>query len=441
MISKEVAATHQGLSLRANFSWTFIGNAVYAASQWGMVVILAKLGSPEMVGQFALGLAITAPVMMFANMQLRGIQATDAKKEFEFGHYFGLRLITIGLALLCILLLLAILNYSQQMMLVILAVGLAKSVEAVSDVFYGLLQKYERMDWIAKSMMIKGPLSLLALGLGVHLTNTVFWGVVGMVIVWSCVLFGYDLRSGIRVVGSSNIYENFGKLSGGQIEKIYPQWHWAELGQLTKMALPLGIVMLFLSINPNLPRYFIEYYWGEYELGIFAAMAYLMVVGGMVINALGQSASPRLARLYADTQLLAFKKLLFMMVVIGIVIAGLGVFVAVMFGQEILTILYQPEYARQDVFVLLMLAAGIGYVGSFLGYAMTAARYFHVQLPLFASAAAITAVASFLLIPRIGLPGAALALICGAIVQVIGSSLILRYALSTGAFRESYDNV
>ena len=47
------------LTLRRNFSWTFAGNAVYAACQWGMLVVLAKLGSPEMIGQFTLGLAVS----------------------------------------------------------------------------------------------------------------------------------------------------------------------------------------------------------------------------------------------------------------------------------------------------------------------------------------------------------------------------------------------
>jgi hypothetical protein len=55
-----------------------------------------------------------------------------------------------------------------------------------------------------------------------------------------------------------------------------------------------------------------------------------------------------------------------------------------------LTLIYQPEYARQDVFIWLMVAAGIGYVGSFLGYGMTAVRYFRVQLPLFAMVACVT---------------------------------------------------
>ena len=77
-----------GLSLRKNFSWTFAGNVVYALSQWGMLTVLAKLGSPEMVGRFALGLSITAPIVMFTNLQLRQIQATDARGEYRFGDYF-----------------------------------------------------------------------------------------------------------------------------------------------------------------------------------------------------------------------------------------------------------------------------------------------------------------------------------------------------------------
>src|SRR6266568_5527229 len=47
----------EGVSLRTNFAWTLAGNAVYAVCQWGMLVSIAKLGSPAMVGQFALGLA------------------------------------------------------------------------------------------------------------------------------------------------------------------------------------------------------------------------------------------------------------------------------------------------------------------------------------------------------------------------------------------------
>ena len=146
------------LSLRSNFSWTFAGNVVYAGCQWGMLVVLAKLGSPERVGQFSLGLAVTAPVIIFSNLQLRAVQAIDARREYRFGHYLALRLATTVLALFVIAGIAC--GFRLETALVILAIGLAKAFESFSNVVYGLSQSHERMDRIALSLMIKGPLSL-----------------------------------------------------------------------------------------------------------------------------------------------------------------------------------------------------------------------------------------------------------------------------------------
>ena len=50
---------NERLSLRTNFSWMIVGNVVYAGCQWGMLSMMAKLGTPTMVGQFVLALAIS----------------------------------------------------------------------------------------------------------------------------------------------------------------------------------------------------------------------------------------------------------------------------------------------------------------------------------------------------------------------------------------------
>src|SRR5262249_52560223 len=84
-------------SLRYNRPWAVGGEAVYAASQWLLVVVLAKLGTPEMVGQFALAFAVTAPLILFANLQLRALLASDGRRDSKFSHYFTLRLLTSAL--------------------------------------------------------------------------------------------------------------------------------------------------------------------------------------------------------------------------------------------------------------------------------------------------------------------------------------------------------
>ena len=45
-------------------SWGLLGNVTYAGCQWLMLVVLAKLGTAEMMGQFALGFAIAAPAFL-----------------------------------------------------------------------------------------------------------------------------------------------------------------------------------------------------------------------------------------------------------------------------------------------------------------------------------------------------------------------------------------
>lgn len=416
------------LTLRRNFSWTFIGNAVYAACQWGMLIVLAKLGSPEMVGQFTLGVAITAPVVMFTNLQLRAVQATDAKRQFLFSDYLGLRLFATGLALLIIAGITLAASYRWETALVILLVGLAKAVESISDVFYGLIQQHERMDRIAVSLMIKGPLSLLLLGIGVYLSGSVVWGAVGLVVAWSVVLVGYDIRSGVLMLKNApRRLKNTGRY---ELAVLKPYWHLSTLRKLVWLALPLGFVMMLISLNTNIPRYFIEHSLGERELGIFAAIAYLMVAGNMVVSALGESASPRLAKYYAAGDSKAFRILLLKLVGIGALLGGIAILVALVAGKEILSILYQPEYAQHSyLFVWLMVAAGIGYISSFLGYGMTAARYFRIQMPLFALVTTISAIACLWLIPSIGLQGAAIALIVAAIVQGSFSLGVIIYAL------------
>jgi O-antigen/teichoic acid export membrane protein len=416
------------LTLRRNFSWTFIGNTVYAACQWGMVMMLAKLGSPEMVGQFTLGFAITAPVFMFSNLQLRVIQATDAKQQYQFADYLGLRLIATTIGLLVVAGITLMSGYRPQTALVVMLVALAKAFESISDVFYGLIQQHERMDRIALSLMIKGPLSLLLLGFGVYLTNNVVWGVAGLTVAWAGILLFHDLRNGAALLKDAAANENYNLKAKKHV--LQPRWDVKTLVKLIKYAAPLGFVMMLISLNSNIPRYFIERHLGERELGVFAAMAYLMVLGSMVINALGESASPRLAKYFANNNASAFRLLLLKLVGIAGVIGSISVVISLVGGKQILTLLYSAEYAKHTtLFVWLMIAAGMGYVSSFLGYGMTTAQYFRIQIPLFSAVTGASALASMWLIPAYGLQGAAIALIVSSVVQVIISWGIITHAL------------
>jgi O-antigen/teichoic acid export membrane protein len=399
-----------GLSLRANFSWTFVGNVVYAGCQWGMLVVFAKLGSPEMLGQFALGLAISTPVVMLTNLQLRAIQATDAQHTYQPGDYLALRLTMTLLALLIITAIVAASGYRQQTALVILAVAGAKAIEAISDMCYGMFQQHERLDRVALSMMLRGVLGLLALGTGVALTNSALGGVLGLALAWIAVLVVYDMPGSRAIAGNVS---------------ISPRWHGPTMLRLVRLSAPLGVVMLLLALNASIPRYTVAQTWGAQALGIFAAIAYIERAGTTVVNALGQSASPRLARFYTTGDTGAFRALVFKLVGIGCGLGAAGVAVALIAGGPVLALLYQPEYARADILVWVMIAAGLWYIASFLGYTATARRIMVWQPVVLSAVVLVSLSASLLLIPAHGLIGAAQAMTASAAVGAGGYGMLL----------------
>ena len=402
-------------SLRRSFGWVMAGNVVYAGCQWGMISVLAKLGNTEVVGQFALGLAITAPIFMLTGLQLRGVQATDARSEYEFGHYFTLRLASSFCGLLVIAGMLAASGYDRVTSAVVLLIGVAKAIESLSDVVAGLLQKHERLDQVSMGLMMKGALSVVAFAVVYRATHSLIAATAVMAVSWALVAVFWDLRLALRLEGSVR------RFFVGDRRRI---------AHLALLSAPLGLVMGMISLNANIPRYMIEHHLGRGQLGIFAAMAYLMVAAGLVINALGQSASARLSRMFACGELDKFKSLLGKLALFGLALGVVGLPLGYLLGRPVLTLLYAPEYAdHMGAFLIMVGTLGITGAASFLGYGMTAARRFRPQVPLIAACAVTTLLLSLVLVPKWGLTGAAVALLASALVLLTGSALIVTGAL------------
>src|ERR1017187_3732912 len=225
------------MALRAGVMWPGFGNGVYLACQYATLMVLAKLGNPKLVGQFSLGLAITAPVIIFSQMQLRQMQVTDVRGEYLFADYFSSRLSFSALALVIIGGVVAFSGFPLAVGLLVMLIGLAKVFESLSDVAYGKIQRHERLDLIAISLVIKGLGSLLAFGIALRLTGSVIWSVAAMCAVWAALFFCYDLPTANRVS------EERAKLL---------VWRFPTLKRLTMLAMPLAFASGLTSILGNM---------------------------------------------------------------------------------------------------------------------------------------------------------------------------------------------
>ena len=415
-------------TLRRSFSWTLLGYGLYSACNWLMLTALAKMGSKEMVGQYALGVAVTQPILTIAMLNLRSVQATDAQHRHRFGHCFALRLACLAVAVPLMTLAALDGGYSRQTAWVILVTGVGAAFDTVSDVFYGMFQQEERLDCMAISLSVKGPLSLLGLMLGLCLTGNVLWAVAGSALASALVVLGYDLPTGRRMLPAGRRMLDRERTP---VDVSWaPLWEPRRMAELAWIALPLGVTTLLISLNTFVPRYFIEHSLGEGNLGIFAATTSIINVGRTVVISLGSAVIPRQAKLFLSGRLTEFRALTVKTTLLGALLGGASALGALFAGRWILTLLYTPEYARHaDVFFLVMLGGGLSFVALFLSFAVTAAQQFRVQVPWYALTTAASALACWRLVPTMGLRGAALSVIVSALVQLALGLGIVAYIL------------
>jgi O-antigen/teichoic acid export membrane protein len=404
------------LSLRANFSWTFVGNVLYAATQWGLLTLLTKLFTPELFGQYALALGISTPVLVASALQLRSIFVSEVKNESSFAVYLVTRLATSALALILLVALSLAGWVPRYLVPLMLLLGCNQAVVMIKDMYQGIMQKHDRMDLLALSRVLQGSASMGAALVMALLTQSVMWVVIGMLVARSLCLFGYDIPRA-RALSS-------GSLALVTREDLREALDWSRLWPLARTALPLGGVMLIINLYRQIPRYFLADL-GEAAVGYYTAVASIVSLQELVITALGESAVRQLALRFATSKR-AYFALLIRLLGIGALIGLVGVAGGILFGQPALTLLFRPEYgAFTQVLIWLLAAQLVLNVQSFVGYAMTAARWFKAQVWSYGTMLVLLLGTSWLLIPRWGGLGAAWATLASCGITLAISILIV----------------
>jgi O-antigen/teichoic acid export membrane protein len=401
--------------LRNNVRWNLAGNVAYALGQWLQLIILARMGGPAAVGAYAFALALTAPIMMFASLCLRFMQASDARRTYSFREYLSLRGATTVVALLMIAIIAWGTGAGRSIVAVLLPICAMRAADAISDIYYGVWQQHERMSVIAGSLVLNSVSSATFMMGAAMLGGGVPGAAIGSALGSCAALVFVHLRTAWDAELRHAIVARSGPIA------------WRRVARLAAEATPLGFSISLGSLQQNVPRFFLQRYGGEAALGLFAAASQLTMAGDVVIGSLGAAASPRLASLRAAGDAGAFRGLTRRLVLAGALLGAAGVALSLVGGRRILEVLYQPEFGSgARVLVVLSAAAGLGFVASLLCYSLSSARIFAVQPLLVAVTLAVLVACCAALVPRHGGDGAALALVAASSLHALLSWLALR---------------
>ena len=404
--------------MKRNVSWNLFGSVAYASGQWLQLIILARMGGAAAVGTYAFALALTAPLMVFASLCLRFLQASDARGAYTFREYLSLRGATTVVAVLLIMLIGWATGAARDAWPVLLPVCALRAADALSDIYYGLWQQRERMSVIAWSLVLNSICSVALMLVASALGGGVPGAAVGAALGSCAALMFMHVRTASDREMRSRLASDAGPVA------------WLRVFHLSREAAPLGFTLLLCSLQQNVPRFFVHYYAGAAALGVFAAASQLTATADLLGGALAAAATPRLGEHRARSDASSFLKLARHLVAVGALIGVLGVALSALAGPWFLVHLYRPEFASgAGMLVVLSAAAGMGVVASLLGYCLTSARVIAIQPLLLTVTLTVLAACCVAIVPRWGGDGAAWALLAATSVYALASWLALRRAV------------
>lgn len=397
------------LSLINKSKWLLSGNFLFALSQWIMLIFFSQFGDATQLGYYSYALAVTAPVFMLTNLQLRPLLVADANldNKFKFSQYFSLRLVA---TLFAILISFFFIDWNDFFAIkVFLVVILIKSFESISDIIYGHYNAQKKTEFISRSLIIKSCIAIFLSYLVLFFTSNIFYSLISTLIGYGLILVFLDLKE-------SKINFNLIKFFDIKIKEIII------------LGLPVGIAVMLISIQANVPRYFLEYYLSIDLVGVYTIFYYFIVVGGVVMNSICQYLSPSFSEFYRDGRISELKKMVLQANLIAIFLGGIGLVLSLLLHGFIIKILYGVQYIKYSYLLpYFMIASIFTYMSIVSGYLLTSLNLLKIQVPIFISLLLFTLIYCYLLIPSYGLLGAVYSTIFSAMSQfLIGSFVVYK---------------
>lgn len=184
------------LSLKANTLWNAFGCLFYLGCQWLTTVIVVVLSSDyQNSGILAFAMATGNMFASIGLYKIRTFQVSDVTGEYSQDNYVAFRLVTVAMSFLITTCYLVLTNGVNLFSLTSVVYLLFKADEVFVDVFFGVEQSAERMDYIGKSQLMRGFATLIGFSVPLFFTKNLFAAIIGMTILCIATTIIYDRRN------------------------------------------------------------------------------------------------------------------------------------------------------------------------------------------------------------------------------------------------------
>lgn len=398
---KKVKLTDED-NFRKNFIWNMLGMTFNSFNSLFYMVIVTRINGTNEAGIFTLAFSIACLVFYIGTYAGRVYQVTDGNKIISTSDYVAHRLIAFAFLVIASITYSVIMGYSGQKLIVVLLLCLLKGLEALADVFYGILHKNDYLYKAGFSLTLKSLLSITAFFVIDLITHNMVLSISSMILIWGLMLVFYDVPSSYK------------------IDKFAWNVSLKNIFFLFKDGFFVFLINFFSVYIVNAPKYAADGVLLNSAQAIFGIVLMPATLVSLAVQYLIQPYLKKMARYYEREEIDNFNKIIMRLFLFTILFGIICLFGAYIFGIPILSLVYGINLTKYRIQLEIIILGAIFYsLSIILSAAMTTARYTFIQFIIYLLTSIVGFGVSNFLISIFKLDGAVLSYILIMLNQFI----------------------
>ena len=392
---------------KKNFLWNMIGMTCNCFNSLFFMILITRINSMDDAGIFTLSFSIACLVYSIGTYAGRVYQVTNVNDSITDSDFIIHRAITCVMMVFISLMYCFISGYSLYKFTVVILLCIYKSLEAFSDVLYGVVQKNNNLYQVGISLTIKSVFALILFVVVDIVTRNIIYSILFAILAWILVIVLYDFKN-VNYVSKFKLHFNI-----------------SSLRDIFKNGFFVFIINFLSSYIVNAPKYALDGRASNELQAIFGIILMPATLISLGVQYFIQPFLEQLTSSFKNNDKKAFNKVVIKLLFIT---SGLGVICligAYILGIPVLSLVYGLELSAYLFELEIIIFGSILFALSLiLSSALITVRYNFIQFIVFVITSVFGFFISIILITRFSIDGAAYAYSCIMLLEFFLYGLI-----------------
>ena len=385
-----------------NIVWNTIGLTLNAFISLFFLIIVRRINGMEIAGIFTYAFSLAMLFYVISNYYNRSYQVANYNNNKSFNQFLSTRIISslVGFIILCLFLIINRFNFIKNIVIVLLV--LFKTIESISDCFFGFFQTSDDLFKSGISYTLKCLIGIIFFIIVDLIFKNIIISLITINVVDLLILYLYDYRQ-YKKYNTSKI-----KLDCSNLKLII----------IESFSI---FIFSFISIYlGNVQKYILTYYETNEIQTIFG----ILVMPGTMISLIGSYLImpfiTSFKNYYDKKNIKSFNKLTIKLNLILVILGIMCVIIGYFLGIPVLNFIYNVELSKYlMMFIIILVGAILNAICMILSNILIVIEKNTIQLIPYVISSIVGTILSILLISNNGLNGASMAYVLTTLILLI----------------------